>query len=100
MAHLVTHIKEHEAALDRMQQLVERMNTVVMEWEQCLPEFKKLMAYYGSEQWHEDVQASNEGALEGVKCGVLSQDAVYNLYAEQRALHFKMMRLALDYLES
>lgn len=96
----VIHIKKHEAALDRVQQLMERMNAVMTEWEQCLPEFEGLMAYYGSEQWHEDVRASDEGALESVKCGVLSQDAVYNLYAEQRALHFKMMRLALDYLES
>lgn len=57
------------------------------------------MTYYGSAQWHEDVKASNEAALEGVKCGVLSKDAVHDLYGEQRALNLKMKRMALDYLE-
>ena len=95
----IANIQQKEAILDKGEELVRRLETLIAEWERFHPEFKELMAYYGSAQWHEDVQACDEGALEGVKCGVLSEDAVYELYGEQRTLNFKMIRAALDYLE-
>lgn len=92
-------IEQQEATLDKGVELVRSLEALIVEWQRFHPEFNELMAYYGSAQWHEDVKASNEGALEGVKCGVLSEDAVHDLYGEQRALNLKMMRVALDYLE-
>lgn len=99
MSKQVANIQHQEASLDRGAELVRRLEALIAEWQRFQPDFSELMAYYGSAQWHEDVKASNEGALEGVKCGVLSEDAVHDLYGEQRALNLKMMRVALDYLE-
>lgn len=95
----IENIQNQEAALDKGTELVRNLETLIAEWQRFQPDFNELMAYYGSAQWHEDVKASNEGALEDVKCGVLSEDAVHDLYGDQRALNLKMMRVALDYLE-
>ena len=95
----IANIQKQEAALDKGAEIVRNLEALIAEWQHFQPDFNELMTYYSSAQWHEDVKASNEGALEGVKCGVLSEDAVHDLYGEQRALNLKMMRVALGYLE-
>lgn len=57
------------------------------------------MDYYCSETWFEDVSLSETPDFVNIPCGVLSQDAVYDFYQRQRELHFKNIRLSLDYLE-
>ncbi len=95
----IANIQKQEAALDKGLELVRSLEMLIAEWQRYQPDFSDLMAYYGSEQWHEDVKASDEGALDDVKCGVLSEDAVYELYGDQRTLNLKMMQVALDYLK-
>lgn len=95
----IKNIKKQEKALDKGLELVRSIEVLLAEWERFYPDFKELMSYYGSAQWYVDVKDSNSDNLVGVKCGVLSEDAVYDLYGAQRALNFKMMRTALAYLE-
>ncbi|WP_298052885.1 DUF4298 domain-containing protein [uncultured Paenalcaligenes sp.] len=99
MTKQIANIQHQEAILDNGAELVRNLEALIAEWQRFQPDFSELMAYYGSAQWHEDVKARDEGALDSVKCGVLSEDAVYELYGEQRALNLKMMRVALGYLE-
>lgn len=73
-------IQEQEHALNSMLKLTEALESAVTSWETHQVQYAELMAYYGSSQWHEDRQAYDEGALDGVACGVLSEDAVYNAY--------------------
>ena len=43
-------------------------------------DFDLLSEYYGSKEWFRDFDDSNAGKLPaGLRCGVLSEDAVYNL---------------------
>jgi len=95
----IKNIQKHEATLDKGQELVERLDALLAEWERYHPDFKALMTYYGSAQWHEDVQACDEGAFNDIQRGVLSEDGVFDLYGEQRGLNLKMIRTSIDYLE-
>lgn len=92
-------IKRQETFLNKGTELVNRMEALLQEWKEYQPEFRKLMDYYQSPQWMEDFRDSNEGMFEDFPCGVLSQDAVYDLYSEQRTLNFEMIRVGLSYLE-
>lgn len=99
MEQRINNIKKLEVILDKATALFNDLEQMIEELEKFHPEFQKLMNYYGSEEWMQDVEDSNKGIFDDIKCGVLSEDAIYNLYTQQRFLHFKMMRIALDYLE-
>lgn len=54
-------------------------------WKRLLPKFKKLMDYYGSEQWKKDYYDVNNGILKPEWFHwILSEDTIYDFYQEQR----------------
>lgn len=95
----ISQIQKQEQSLNRANDLIEKLESLIEDWQKLRPQFSELMEYYGSEQWHDDVEDSNEGAFKDFPHGVLSEDAVYDMFHRQRELNFKMMRVALDYLE-
>lgn len=99
MQNRIENIRRQEALLNKGTELVARLEVLLQEWKEYQPEFGELMDYYQSPQWRKDFQDSNEGRFEDFPCGVLSEDAVYNLYSEQRTLNFEMMHVGLSYLE-
>ncbi|HUH45745.1 MAG TPA: DUF4298 domain-containing protein [Arenibacter sp.] len=100
MEHRLEQIKEMEAILDRTNDLVEKTEELLEHWAKNLPEFKKLMSYYGSEQWFEDHDAYAAGEIpQNFPCGVLGEDSVYNTFGEHRDLALKMIKIAVKALE-
>lgn len=95
----IKNIEQQENTLDKAEILIEQLENLIYKWENLHPDFTKLMDYYGSTEWIKDMEESNQGVFEDIKCGVLSEDAVYNLYTRQRNLNFRMVRIAIDYLE-
>lgn len=56
----------------------------------------ELSRYLGSEEWFSDCEAWDRGELpKGLRCGVLSQDSIYDLLSERRELA-ESMRGAAD----
>ena len=76
-------IKDLQDQLDRLK--LSRENAVA------------LYSYYGSEDWHKDRE---EELPEGIKAGVLSEDAVYDSITELRELAFNMIELGTDVLKN
>ena len=63
--------------------------------------YQKLSDYYGSTQWMQDYEDDEAGKFPmDLKRGVLSEDAVYDLFTENRDLHVRMLRLVTNALES
>lgn len=60
-------------------------------------EMGELFHYYGSEDWYED---RAKELPEGVKAGVLSEDAVYDLITDVRDASFRMLEIATDILKN
>jgi len=100
MKEQIERIKKQELNLDKTTEVVQQLEKAVQAWKNQLPQFQELMEYYKSEDWLIDKEASDKGSFDGLKCGVLSQDAVYNIYSDQRELNLKIIRVALDYLEN
>ncbi len=56
---------------------------------------RALSDYYGSEEWRRDFEDDEAGRLPAeLKRGVLSEDAAYNLLAENRELLVQMLETA------
>ena len=76
-------VKETDALLDRMEELRGKMTA--------------LSKYYGSAEWYED----REGELpEGVRAGVLSEDAAYDVITSLRDAAIRMLETGTDILKN
>ena len=90
-------IREMEALLDECGAATESLSAELTRMEALRGKMIRLFSYYGSDQWFED----REGDLpEGLKAGVLSEDAVYDEISEVRDLAFRMLELAADILKN
>ncbi len=92
-------IQHFEAILNQGNEILDAMDALIEQWDSYQSQFKALMDYYSSPQWAQDYEDSNDGAFKDIACGVLSQDAVYDLYARQKAANLYLMRTALKYIE-
>ncbi len=100
MEQQLENIKEMEALLDQLSALVLQSEEMVTKMEQAQPDFRKLMDYYDSGEWRKDNEDHNSGTFpEDLKCGVLSEDAVYNLYGDFRNMALRMIKLGVRILE-
>ena len=75
-----------------MEQHLDNATTAVKGLEAALDE------YYGSDQWRQDLDDDEAGRLpEGLKRGVLSQDGIWNLLDDCRALNTRLLHFAQDH---
>lgn len=96
----IKNIENQEKNLDDLVALTNNLESLVDRWITFKPQFDALMSYYTGQAWMQDVEDSNNEMFpKDLKCGVLSEDAVYDIFRQQRDLNFKMIRIALDYLE-
>ena len=80
-------IRKMEEALDASKAAIEKLSEALSEYEAVQDRFDALLDYYGNGQWRADFEADEEGLLPaGLKRGVLSEDAVYDLITEHREL--------------
>ena len=82
------------ARVARYEAILNEADAVLKDFEAALKRFSgvqeklaDLNAYYGSEAWWADFDASEAGRLpKGLPCGVLSEDGVWDLLARNREL--------------
>lgn len=81
------HIYAMENILDQATQKMDVLEKKIAEYEKFQSEIKKLEAYYSSQQWKDDY-AMDEASMipEKLKCGVLSQDGIWNMLERNREL--------------
>lgn len=90
-----TRIDMMENILDDTARILETVENALDRLEQNRAAYLKLRAYYGSEEWYQDVNAADAGMLpEDTKCGVLSEDAAFNLIGSRNELAIRMLETA------
>ncbi|MCW6666331.1 DUF4298 domain-containing protein [Aerococcaceae bacterium NML190938] len=95
----IKRIEQMEAYLDKGEAQVEQLLQLVENFATTQEELTQLFDYYGSEQWFEDKEASDNYQLPSeLKCGILSEDAIYNLMTEHRVLAIRLLELATQML--
>ena len=84
-------IRQMEQQLDRASQAVEHLSYALDEYAGAQNALRDLAAYYGSEAWKQDYADDEAGRLpQDLKRGVLSEDGIWNLLEETRALKTRM----------
>lgn len=80
-------ITQMEKDLNEAGQAVQRFSEAWEEFKEAQEKMKCLAEYYGSPEWFQDLEAYEKGELsEDLKCGVLSEDLIYNLLMENDEL--------------
>ena len=92
-------IAYYEEILNRAAAAAERLDAALEEFEAAQPQVRELDAYYGAADWRADLAADEAGKLpDGLRRGVLSEDAAWDALCANRALLRRMRELAERYL--
>jgi len=96
----VKRIEKMESLLDECSAGIEEFEAALEKYEAMQTKLNELSAYYSSPEWMSDYDDSNSGKLpKGLKCGVLSEDAVFDLLTDERRIAIQMMETALTILK-
>ena len=88
-------VAEMEAILNEHSRAVAAFKKALADFEKAQAAYDKLDAYYSSQDWFDDVEAYDKGEIT-VDCGVLTEDAVYDLIGDNYELAKEMIRVAND----
>ena len=84
-----------EQILDEATQAVSSLSDALEKYSAIQDRLQELISYYGSPRWRQDFDDDSAGKLpRSLKRGVLSEDAVYNLLADNTELMGKLKGLA------
>ncbi|MDO5041478.1 MAG: DUF4298 domain-containing protein [Peptoniphilus sp.] len=94
--------------IEKMEKILDDHGVVVNEFRKSLTKFmdsqrdyQELKKYYLSEEYIEDVEASNSPNFpKNIKCGVLSQDAVFDLIGENYDMAIRMLEAATELIKN
>ena len=83
----IARIRSMEEKFDKAVKVVASLDETLEQFRAVSPEMEELFAYYESDLWREDFEADEEGKLPvDLKCGVLSEDGIYNLLTDYQRL--------------
>ena len=88
----IERIAKMEEYLDASAQAVRELSEALDRYEAVQGQLKKLGDYYASPRWLKDFEDDEAGKLPPeLKRGVLSEDAVFDLLADNRELTLRML---------
>ena len=83
-----------EQIFDEATEVVFALSKAVENYKAVLDKLNELDAYYTCEQWRQDFDDDSSGKIpKEVKRGILSEDAIYNLLAENDDLKKRLKEL-------
>ena len=86
-------VAEMEAILNKHTEAVNAFRKALAAFEEAQTAYDKLDDYYSSQDWFDDVEAFDKGEIT-VDCGVLTEDAVYDLIGDNYDIAKEMIRVA------
>ncbi|WP_157693996.1 DUF4298 domain-containing protein [Neisseria chenwenguii] len=93
-------IRQMEQTLNDATELMAKIEQLQEEWKNQQPHIQALLDYYFQGDWRADYEAFDNGKIpQGMSCGVLSEDAVFNLISDQQRLSIEAIKLAVKALE-
>ena len=84
-------IKKMEERLNRALQVVMKLSAALDDYVESQEDVRVLESYYGSEEWKKDFADEEANRLpKDLERGVLSEDAIWNMLEDHRALKARM----------
>lgn len=88
---------EGQAALDALEAALDSLDAALDGYKAARPGLRTLAEYYDGGDWRRDYEADEAGKLPaGLKRGVLSQDALFDLLTKQHELEERLRKLSAD----
>lgn len=91
-------VEEMEKIFNMHLEMNKSLTDSVSQLNQAQSSYLRLLDYYQSQTYMEDLDFSNMGYFDGIPCGVLSEDGVYNWLFDRSNLASQLRELA-DLLE-
>ena len=91
-------IEEMEKIFNMNLEMNKSLADSVAQLNQAQSSYLRLLDYYQSQTYMEDLDLSNKGYFDGIPCGLLSEDGVYNLLFDRPNLASQLREL-VDLLE-
>ena len=96
----IERIKRMEQHLEGASQAVLRLSAALDDYAEAQTAIKELSTYYGSDEWKQDFADDEQGLLpQDLKRGVLSEDGIWNVLDDSRALNIRMMEVVTEILK-
>ncbi len=93
----IKRIQEMEKLLNECRKVLDNYDKALDDYKSVQEKIEKLEAYYTSKRWMKDYEDYEAGKIpKDLPCGVLSEDAVYDLLTENRDMILEMMDLAKE----
>lgn len=87
-------IEEMEKIFNMYLEMNKSLADSVTQLNQAQSSYLRLLDYYQSQTYMEDLDLSNKGYFDGIPCGVLSEYGVYNLLFDRPNLASQLRELA------
>lgn len=96
----IERIKEKEKALEKLEELNNKLADIVKELKSYKKDYDKVSDYYGSEEYMKDIEADSNNKLpEDLKRAILSEDEAYNALGETYYQMLDIMEIAFKYIK-
>ena len=83
----IRRITSAEEQLDSASAVLKELEAALEKYIAARGDIDRLIEYYESPEWLRDFDDSNSGKLpRGLKCGVLSEDAVYDMLSDDKRI--------------
>ena len=91
-------ISKNEKRLNAARKVLDKLETALNEYTENAEEIRKLEKYYTGGEWRKDFEARENGRLpDDLRCGVLSEDAVYDLLTDESELLYSLSEVISRY---
>ena len=87
---MIKRIITNEERLDSITLSINKLSVALNDFKSNVNNIKLLNKYYGSKNWFKDKEAYECKKITNIKAGVLSEDAVWNLFDEINNLILEM----------
>lgn len=95
----IKRINKMEEILVKQEKFVKKFGKLLDEYKENFLEFEELERYYYSDEYMEDLELDEEGKLEDISRGVLSEDSVYDLISDYYNIGINMLELGTETLK-
>ena len=95
----IERIKKMEARLERAEGAIAGLNRAMELYEDSMEDIAALADYLTSDEWMEDFEADEAGALpEDLKRGALAEDGIFDMLEENRQTQVRLAELLAEIL--
>lgn len=91
----IKRIEYFELILDESKRAADSFNKEFVKFKKQCEKIKELSAYYGSDEWFSDFENYENGEIDkNIKCGVLSEDEIFDVIENCRKTAVEMLDTA------